>query len=120
MSSKEKPIEDPNGEKAEEGPGPEEDLIEPFLSTYDRLQTRKSYGHDLRDFFDAEEVRIEAVLSVSEGQVENYLARTKEEKGESAAARRASALRSFYGWVSEEGLLSEKKAKQVKEATYEE
>ena len=92
----------------------EKGLIKAFLQTYDRLQTRKSYRHDLQSFFgetargaspeDREDVTVgwaEALASGPE-EVAGYLRRVAEEKGPSAARRRRAALRSFYRWLQDQ------------------
>lgn len=92
-----------------------EDLIKEFLSTYDRLRTRKSYGHDLRDFFGKEKVSSAEAKAVSGERVARYLQEVGREKGKSALKRRRAAIRSFYKWAGKQGHLPGELVERVDE-----
>jgi site-specific recombinase XerD len=122
-----------NEEPPEVGPeGSSEDPVGAFLQTYERARTREAYGHDLRAFFEqaAEQsperspeqpsgqvapTRAE-VAGVQPEEVAAFLERAREEKGPTAAKRRGAALRAFYRWAREEGIVSKETAETIREA----
>jgi len=110
--------EDQSGKNAEKEDVEEERLVEAFLRTYARLQTRKSYRLELEKFFVAigrgtfrgedsreEDSKPKKLRSISEEDLKVYLRRAKRERGPSAARRGASALKLFFQWAEEEGHL---------------
>jgi integrase len=125
--------EDQNRKDTERKDVEEERLVEAFLRTYARLQTRKSYRLELEKFFVAigrgtfrgedskekdsmgenaegedskeEDSKPKKLRSISEEDLKVYLRRAKRERGPSAARRGASALKLFFQWAEEEGHL---------------
>lgn len=94
----------------------EGDLVEAFLSTYDRFRTQKSYRHDLRDIFGDEDLTPDS-LEVRPEKIREHLLSVAREKGKSAFKRRSAALRSFFRWAEEEDHLSAGRAERAVEAT---
>jgi len=99
--------------------GEEPGLIDAFLSTYDRYQTREAYGHDLRDFFGEGELAPSDLRRVSPEKVGAYLQETESENGPTAARRRGAALRSIYRWAEGEEIVRREKARAIYRASEE-
>ncbi len=90
------------------GSGPSRDLMEEFLSRYDSYQTRRNYRADLKQFFGEDgATRTEAAQVETEDIVE-FLTEKATSLARSTLKRKAETLRSFFQWLSTQGLIEKR------------
>jgi site-specific recombinase XerD len=80
--------------------GGRDDLVPLYLLRYDKANTKRSYGNDLRQFFGNGPVTVEQVREVSFVDVNMHL-EALQASGASVSTiqRRTAALRGFYNWL---------------------
>jgi len=85
-------------------------FVEDFVSHHDSEQTRRAYRHDLRQFmqFVGEELRADSTVPVmpDRGDLQAFVddMRSKE-LSQATQRRRISAVRRFYKWLREQGVI---------------
>lgn len=83
------------------------DLIHSFLQTTSSEQTQRAYQTDLRHFFKGDEVSEAQATSIQPEDVQSFVHDMRRTNASSATQRRRlAALRSFFDWLIEEGLLT--------------
>lgn len=87
--------------------GPDGDLVERFLATYENRQTRRNYRTDLRQFFDDEEVTRHQVRRVQEDDVNDFLQQRVDSLKRGTLERKLEVIRSFFRWLAEQNLIEE-------------
>lgn len=83
-------------------------LLEKFLDGIDSQHTRRAYRTDLTDFFSfwGKKPGVEVLAEISKDDVRSYIRSLQSEgKSESTQRRRFSALRRFFDWLMDQGLV---------------
>ena len=76
--------------------GPDGDLVERFLSTYDSRQTRRNYRTDLRQFFGGEGITRHVASKVEEDDITEFLRDRVDSLKRSTLERKTETVRSFF------------------------
>ena len=88
------------------------DRVSSFLQEIQNKQTRRAYRTDLRRFFQAMELEGSDVVGILSDDVQSFV-RSLRDAGESVSTqrRRLAAVRSFYDWLINEGVVSQNPAR---------
>jgi len=88
------------------------DLLDSFLKEVSSDQTRRAYGTDLNRFFKDTAVDESLVQSTSAEDIQAFVrAMDRRELSGSTQRRRLAALRRFFDWLIEEGVMSHNPAR---------
>lgn len=87
--------------------GPDGDLVERFVSTYGKRQTRRNYRTDLRQFFGTEEVLRQEASRTQKGDFTEFLRKRVDSLKRTSLERKVETVRSFFRWVAEQDLIDE-------------
>ena len=85
--------------------GPDGDLVERFLSTYNSRQTRRNYRTDLRQFFGGEGITRQVASKIEEDDIAEFLRERVDSLKRSTLERKTETVRSFFRWIADQNLI---------------
>lgn len=88
------------------------DQLNAFLTNVSSFQTRRAYRTDLQRFFGQKEVDDAVVQTIGVEAIQSFVrAMHRKNRSLSTQRRRLAALRSFYDWLIQEGIVSSNPAR---------
>ena len=87
--------------------GPDGDLVERFVSTYGKPQTRRSYRSDIQQFFGQEPVTRQKAAQVRKEDILAFLKERADSAKRTTLERKLEAIRSLFRWLDKQNVTEE-------------